>query len=126
MEGSRPPRLCHSLQRRHAGREHGRLGAFGGVELLLGTFLDQLPQVIAQHRGSFIERGPHDRVGLRKRRKHADRLGPLAGEHESKGHFHSHPKNPTDYSDSVRGLRHAAMATPPSVPNRWASTTTPA
>ena len=85
-----PPSPPHG----HSGREHRRLRALGGVERLLRARARELPEVVAEHLRGLGEGVAHAALGGTERRKHADRLRALTGEHECKCHEALPRKNP--------------------------------
>ncbi len=82
-------------QRRNARGEHRRLGLLGRVELFIGTFLDQLPEVVAQHARSFLEGFTDGAVLGGKGRQHPDFLRTLTRKYEREGHAISIEKGRT-------------------------------
>ncbi|MNH05208.1 hypothetical protein D3C79_645250 [compost metagenome] len=73
---------------RDGGSKNRRLGLVGLIELLFRTFLYQLPQVVAQSLGSFLEGLDDYRLFSTKLSEHAQRLGTLTGKDECEGCRH--------------------------------------
>ena len=69
---------------RNARGEHGWLGPLGGVQILDGSLLAQLPQVIAQNFRRLIEGRANAGRFAGQFGHHANGLGTLAGEHKRK------------------------------------------
>ncbi|MNY37542.1 hypothetical protein D3C86_1721120 [compost metagenome] len=86
----------------HGGRQNGRLGLVGLVELFGRAVLGQRPEVIAESGRGFGKRLADRAVLCAQLGEHADRLGALAGKNESEGRRHG--ANPL-CTCSSRGLR---------------------
>src|SRR5690606_26057068 len=71
------------------GRQDGRLGTIGTIQLGVRAVLAQLPQVVSQRIAGFGESLAHQPVLFGQAGQHADRLGTLSGEYESEGLSHA-------------------------------------